>query len=227
MTLRDWLPIGIAFLIPLVIAYGTWKITEQQNKIEEQRAQDLALLGYLDQMSTLVLEDLTNPKLQMLMRARTLAVLRRLDTSRKEEVMRYLIDAELVQQSVGRTFEISGPIFELSGAKLSGVNLYRADLWGANLSHADLSHADLSHANLSHANLSFANLRHANLRKTALSAAILISADLRGVEGITNEELERQAWSLEDATMRDGQRYEEWLKDKEGRGEDGENSGPS
>jgi hypothetical protein len=43
---------------------------------------------------------------------------------------------------------------------------------------------------------------------------------------ITEQELERQAKSLEGATMPNGQKYEEWLKDKEGSGEDAENSGP-
>jgi hypothetical protein len=56
----------------------------------------------------------------------------------------------------------------------------------------------------------------------------LREADLRGAnlfsaEGITNEELEQQAASLEGATMPDGQKYEDWLKDKEGSGKDAEN----
>ena len=66
-ALRDWLPIVGALPIPLVIAAGTWGITWQQGKIEEQRAQadrelseqraqDEALRAYLDQLSTLLLE---------------------------------------------------------------------------------------------------------------------------------------------------------------------------
>ena len=72
---------------------------------------------------------------------------------------------------------------------------------GANLSAADLSRANLSKANLS-------------------------GVDLSGARGITNEELEQQAGSLEGATMPNGQKYEDWLKDKVGRVEDGENSSP-
>jgi hypothetical protein len=67
MTLRDWLPIFGTLLIPVVIAAGTWGITWQQGKIEEQRAQadreiqeqraqDEALQAYLDQMNQLILE---------------------------------------------------------------------------------------------------------------------------------------------------------------------------
>jgi hypothetical protein len=47
---------------------------------------------------------------------------------------------------------------------------------------------------------------------------------LQYARGVTNEELEEQAYSPEDATMPDGQKYEEWLKS---RGKGGENSSPS
>jgi hypothetical protein len=48
----------------------------------------------------------------------------------------------------------------------------------------------------------------------------LFGADLRGAEGITNEELEQHAQSLKGATMPNGQKYEDWLK-SEDRREDG------
>jgi uncharacterized protein YjbI with pentapeptide repeats len=66
----------------------------------------------------------------------------------------------------------------------------------ANLRYADLSGADLSDANLSQANL---------------SNAVLVRAT-----GITNKQLEKQAFTLEGATMPNGQKYEDWLKSKEG-----------
>ena len=59
-----------------------------------------------------------------------------------------------------------------------------------------------------------------------LSDAVLSNADLSDATGVDIEELERQAASLEGATMPNGQKYEDWLKSK-GRREDGENSGPS
>jgi hypothetical protein len=48
---------------------------------------------------------------------------------------------------------------------------------------------------------------------------------LAGVK-ISEEQL-MACQSLKGATMPNGQKYEEWLKGKEGCGEDGENSGPS
>ena len=62
-----------------------------------------------------------------------------------------------------------------------------------------LSGADLSGAPLSGADLSYANLSNA--------------------EGVTNQQLERETSSLFQATMPNGQKYEDWLKSRE---EDGE-----
>jgi hypothetical protein len=52
-----------------------------------------------------------------------------------------------------------------------------------------------------------------------LDRANLRSANLSGTEGITNELLGDRAYYLEGATMPNGQKYEDWLKDKESRGE--------
>jgi uncharacterized protein YjbI with pentapeptide repeats len=118
----------------------------------------------------------------------------------------------------------------LSYADLSHANLRHADLSRAHLTDTDLSHADLSHANLSHAsgklNLGGATLKYADLSGARLKGANLSDANLNDASGITNEELEQQAASLEGATMPNGQKYEEWLKSK-GSEEGGENSGTS
>jgi uncharacterized protein YjbI with pentapeptide repeats len=93
------------------------------------------------------------------------------------------------------------------GGILIGVNLSSSVHWGG----ADLREAILREVDLSRAILGRADLRGANLR-----SAIVIGEQVV------------QAHSLEGATMPNGQKYEEWLKDKEGRREDdGKNSGPS
>jgi uncharacterized protein YjbI with pentapeptide repeats len=132
----------------------------------------------------------------------------------------------------GTNVRLSG----LSGLRLSGTNLRGTDLRGANLSGTDLSGAADLMANLSWANLSSADLRGANLDEASLRGADLSDAKLENVsllavslkdaKGITNEQLEQHAKELGDATMPNGQYYEDWLKSK-GRGEEGENSGPS
>jgi Pentapeptide repeats (8 copies) len=227
MTVRDWLPIVGALLIPVVIAAGSWRITWQQGKIEdqraqteqelaEQRAQDEALQAYLSQMSTLLLEkDLRSSdessEVRTLARARTLTVLGRLDPSRKDAVLRFLWEAALIQRVAGRQ-----PVISLVGADLSGTNLSLYDLRGVDWTGVDLSDATLQGA----------NLYNADLRGAKLSDPDLSGANLTMAQGVTNEQLKQQAHSLEGATMPNGQKYEDWLKSK-GSGVDGENSGPS
>jgi uncharacterized protein YjbI with pentapeptide repeats len=104
-------------------------------------------------------------------------------------------------QCVEGSVENRESIVSLAGADLSGVYLLRdADLFNADLRDAKLSSADLSVAYLSEANLSY--------------------ADLKDARGVTGEQLEEQAKTLERATMPNGQKYGQWLKSK-GRGEVG------
>jgi len=117
------------------------------------------------------------------------------------------------------------PNADLTYADLSGANIFSANLRWAILPDADLSGADLRRAFLSDAILERADLSGANLKEANLSVAWFDGADLSGAylgraEGITNEELDQQAASLEGATMPDGQKYEDWLKSKDRR-EDG------
>jgi uncharacterized protein YjbI with pentapeptide repeats len=114
---------------------------------------------------------------------------------------------------------------DLSYADLSGANLRKADLRGTDLLGANLSYADLSEAYLSEA-------KGATMRKADLSGAYLLWANLRGrtdvrvaysieTKGWTKEQvLAAEADSLEGATMPNGQKYEDWLNDKESRGGD-------
>jgi hypothetical protein len=100
----------------------------------------------------------------------------------------------------------------LNGAKLDPANFEEADLGSAHLEKADLEGADLrgaklDKANLSEADLTGANLTEANLSKAILRGAILRNANLSSAEGITNEELEQQATTLEGAIMPDGSEH--------------------
>jgi uncharacterized protein YjbI with pentapeptide repeats len=210
---------------------------QAERELAVQRAQDEALQAYLDQMSALLLEkDLRasdeDSEVRTLARARTLTVLARLDPSRQTAVMEFLVEAELVQRTGGRE-----PIIRLSGVNIEGANLTEADLRGADLRGADLCEtylndaeldgAHLNGAYLCNAELRGADLRSADLKGVDLSGAYLREADLSHVEGVTNEELEQQTYSLEGATMPNGQKYEDWIKDREDRKEDAENGGPS
>jgi uncharacterized protein YjbI with pentapeptide repeats len=177
-----------------------------------------------------------------LAQALTSTAILRLDAEHNESVTHFLINSGLAVRSKDSARLLRGST--LSHATLGGAHLPNADLGDADLSGADLSNAlldnadlmahlpnaDLSSANLigadlSEANLSGANVSEANLIGADLSGAVLLNADLSdavldnanlsGAEGITNEQLEQQAASLTGATMPNGQKYEDWLKDIE------------
>jgi uncharacterized protein YjbI with pentapeptide repeats len=193
MTVRDWLPIGGALLVPLVIALGSWAITWQLEKLEnqraeaerelaEQRAQDEALQAYLDQMSHLILdrqllEVEQGDPVHTLAQARTSTAILRLDAEHNESVTHFLITSGLSVRSKDSPRLLRGST--LSHAKLSGAHLPNADLGDADLSGADLSNALLLNANLIVADLSGADLSNALLDNADL-VADLSNADLSG-----------------------------------------------
>jgi uncharacterized protein YjbI with pentapeptide repeats len=214
---------------------------QAERELAEQQAQDEALQAYLDQMSQLMLErKLLEAKegapVHTLAQARTSTVILRLDAEHNDSVFRFLMNSGLAVRSdasvrlpgLARSSEASPRLLSeitLSHAKLSGAYLGEADL-----SYSDLSGADLSDANLLVANLSNADLSNADLSWAALSGADLSNADLSGanlshVIGPTNDELDQQTVDLEGATMPNGQKYEEWLKDKKAQGEEEKNEG--
>src|ERR671920_1956229 len=212
MTVRDWLPIVGALLVPLVLALGIWAITWQLEKLEnqrakaerelaEQRAQDEALQAYLDQMSQLILDrqlleveqgyPVHEPgdPVHTLAQARTSTAILRLDAKHNESVTHFLITSDLSVRSKDSARLLRGST--LSHAKLSGAHLPNADLGDADLSGADLSNslmvnanlvAHLPNADLSGASLINADLREANLLGADLSNANLIGADLIGAD---------------------------------------------
>ena len=222
----EYLELLSALAIPVVVAVAAAWLTSQQSatqtQIAEQRAQDAALQAYLDQMSSLLLgKDLRaseESEVRTLARARTLTVLGRLDPSHKTEVLRFLMEASLVQVEKC----CKEPVIDLNRAALSDLNfqyarldrahLNSADLSSANLSSAELAYAHLEAArltgaaDLSGADLSGADLDYADLSGADLSSANLSSADLSSAKGVTKERLEAQARTLSGATMPDGQK---------------------
>ena len=101
---------------------------------------------------------------------------------------------------------------------LYATKLQKSDLTRADLRACRLSQADLSNARLERAKLSNADLRDADLSGADLTEAILNNATLEHTTGLSNDQLE-QAASLEGTVMPNGQPYEDWLKDREGRKE--------
>ena len=147
----------------------------------------------------------------------------------REEAIISLVGADLKNADLSRLalwgVQLGGT--DLSGANLRGTELsprdttkfafFRASIFEPRQDavdnahtaqpvtiHASLSRAVLHEANLSNACLRYVDLREADLSNATLEGADLTQANLPGAEGITIEELEKQAKSLEGATMPDG-----------------------
>jgi uncharacterized protein YjbI with pentapeptide repeats len=175
---------------------------QRQRELEEQNAQDAALQTYLDQMGQMLLnEDLRSSEedsdLRTLARARTLTTLRRLDPSRKVAVVRFLVEANLVQR-----VEESSPVISLANADLRGsIDLSGANLEGANLERANLDSADLSDADLSGADLRGAYLAWSSLRQAKLNGANLRGAELRGDPDQSGDDANLSEANLSEANL--------------------------
>ena len=181
-----------------------------------------------------LLDSEENDEARYLARARTLAVLRRADDSQKRSVVEFLAESGLADGRSGADPVVSLANANLAGADLAildylqgadlteadlsdafmmridldSASLARAQLDRADLTDAHLPRADLTDADLPNANLQLADLRGAHLEDTKLEGANLSEANLEGATGVSVEELEEQAVSLEAATMPDGTEHD-------------------
>jgi hypothetical protein len=208
-TLWDWLSL---LIVPAVLALGGYLFTRsesrrtqedayQQRRVDREIAdecrQDDMLQAYLDGMSQLLTDNdrplhraQVGDSRSTVARARTLTVLPRLDGDRKARVVQFLYESDLISKTQ--------PILTLSKADLSGAGLGPLYVGSMELRN-DLSDAKLVGTNL--------------------SGAYLSGADLNSAKGTTKKQLERVK-SLKGATMPNGQKYEDWLKDTEKRQQD-------
>jgi uncharacterized protein YjbI with pentapeptide repeats len=229
MTLRNWLEL---LVVPLVLLGIGLLFQIQQNEveerrleaaqhIEEQRAQDEALQTYLEQMGQMLLDkdrplrqSKEGDEVQLLARARTVTILRRLDSARNRDILQFLREARLVPSN---RYDIQEHIVKLdasnlSEANLKGANLDSFSLQGTDLSGADLRDAYLAWSFLHNAKLNGANLRGANLHgdpdqsgdDADLSDADLSDANLReadlSYDNLSSANL--QGANLTDAVLR-------------------------
>ena len=213
---------------------GAAQIEAENQRAQEERLQTyLEQMGTL-LIDEGLLDSEEDDEARYLARARTLAVLRRADDSQKRSVVEFLAESGLAGGRGGAAPVVSLANANLTRADLAildylrgadlteaflsdafmeridlaEASLARAQLDGVTLTDATLRSADLTDANLSNANLRLADLRGADLEDANLEGANLSEADLEGATGVTVEELEEQAASLEAATMPDGTEHD-------------------
>ena len=122
----------------------------QTAELEEQRANQAALLKFFELGGQLLREPSEADYLSPILRAQTLTLLEALEPGHKRILLQFLHESSLL-----------GP--EKPGFSLQGANLREANLAGANLHEV----------NPERANLGWANLLEANLKEADLSGAFL------------------------------------------------------
>ncbi|MEX0267638.1 pentapeptide repeat-containing protein [Leptolyngbyaceae cyanobacterium UHCC 1019] len=186
------------FLFPLLLAIGGYFFQYFQQGIADERYREEALQSYYKDMRELMLEKKLNvatsrDQVRSIARARTLSVLRRLDTQRRGLLTLFLKESDLIvlktddkrnliKDKDGKLIDQIG-IISMSGANLASADLRDMDLrqvsfWYARLMNSQLQGADLRKANLGKANLEGANLNGANLEGAHLDGANLKGANL-------------------------------------------------
>ncbi len=184
-TLWDWLQL---LIVPLVLAVGGFWLSQMQKKTEQRSTTDnqreTALQAYIDKMSELILKDhlgeqTANGELKP-ERGEVEEVKVFVQKVRAQKIARVRTLTVLPRLDKGRKKSVLQFLFEarlIDKDKNNIVNLSGANLSGAFLYNANLGRADLSQANL------------------------------KGATGITIEELEKEAKTLQGATMPDGSKH--------------------
>lgn len=176
-TLWDWLEvIGIPVIVVIIAgvfgfaAQRAGRRAEEQRERDTDRAREITLRAYLDDMTKLILEhklrdSKENSAERAVAHAQTFMALRTLDGPRKGVLLQFLKESQLINKGK--------PI----------ISLDLADLTSANLSSADLSGADLRGVNLRDADLRYTNLRDCDLTEAVVTREQLDSArDLSGAK---------------------------------------------
>lgn len=195
-TLWDFADLAI---VPILVALVAYYLNQNQKRIEQvattERSQETELQNYLDRMTELLLREKPYDDQEELetrnvvVRARTLSVLKNLDPLRKASVLRFLFESKLLNVVTDADFSR----VSMSNGILPGAYLFKANFNFANLSFANLEKSILSDCSFYSADLSFgrfnrADLTFAKLRDADLSGANLIDANLADAD-LTNAKL--------------------------------------
>ena len=208
-TLWDWMDL---LIIPFVLAIGAFFLNRSERAVERQiaeerrkedrkladeraelergiakdRQQEAALQAYIGRMSELLLEKklrtTKQKEVREVARTLTISVIRGLDNSRKNIVLQFLYEANLIRTNsciIGLKGVNFGGLY-LQNTNLQKVDLCNVNFRGADMMDTDLSGAYLKSADLYHANLHYAYLEDANLEYAVLERADLGDACLRG-----------------------------------------------
>jgi uncharacterized protein YjbI with pentapeptide repeats len=211
-TLWDWLQLLVIPLALVAVGFVLSSLqSEREQRREEQRTEraqrrearqaardreiaadnrrEEALRGYLQEMSDLMLEGRLlrgrrSSDARLVARTLTLTVLRRLDGQRKAAVARFLTEAHLLEQGLGRR-----PRIDLAGADFRGVELGAGSFGAVPVDGvvgggvlASFSGADLRGAVFRNATMVSTRFENARLAEADFGGATLVEVDFRGAD---------------------------------------------
>ncbi|MFG6105410.1 pentapeptide repeat-containing protein [Leptothoe sp. EHU-05/26/07-4] len=168
--------------VPLVLA-GAGSIISSQ--FQREANQNATIKEYFDQLDTLtfqqgLLSDAPKPGAIVLAQGRTVAALRQLDISRKQQLISFLLASGLsFSQGDGTESIISFKQQNLSGIDFRGLDLTNIDFQGVYLDKANLQDAYLGSANFQDAYLESTNFQGAYLGFANFQGAYLGRANLQ------------------------------------------------
>lgn len=210
-TIWDWLELIVAPVLIAIIAgaftlnanKNTNNILTQRHDAEIDRNQQALLNEYLKETSRLIEQKLLTSNKdyktqRIIAHARTLTLLKTLDSNRKGELIQFFISTGLL--------ELSNPIIDLNRADLTETDfenesLAKVNLSGANFKKANFKGADLteskfngfregntefvSQTQFNEANLSGADFSGADLTSVTFRGADFTNADLTNAKSLT------------------------------------------
>lgn len=205
-TLWSWLEL---LIVPAILAFSVIFFNEQarvrQRTSELDRFREETLQKYLDSMAELLIDNASElDKMPAHIRSvallRTVTVLRRLDTTRMQEVINFLQDSHFLSNEIALLKGARLTEIDLSELKLSLLNLQGADFTGSKMRGIDLSGSNLSEADFTLVDLTGSNLNDADLTDADLSGATLTGAYLSQAK-LLNANIGNTTWT--DATLPD------------------------
>ena len=172
--------------IPFVLFLATQRYEENLQQRELERLRQEAVTGYLEQLSTIMLDldgdflDPENAELRTLTTAATMATLTdpNLNGERRTQILRFLSRTGLVHGDRSN-YSPSIPDKDYIALNFQGVQLIGTDLSFTTFGPVSFENADLNSANLQGADLNRANLQGASLVRANLRGAFLVSANLQ------------------------------------------------
>jgi uncharacterized protein YjbI with pentapeptide repeats len=240
-TVYDWLTLLSSILLPFAIAAFTIVITMQENNeqhenrehdlliaalrreqdqhIAEQQRNETLLSNYLRDISNLILKyghQLDDHKARITAATVTLTAIQRLNTEKKQFIVRYLYRRTFIDQTESdQPFELKGAdlsnieltnhliindhsIRKYNGLFLPFVYLTNASFIYLIISYSNFAHSDLSGANFSYSFIQYgyfksAQLQNCDFRYADITDIDFTNANLTGAH-ITDEQLQQAAF---------------------------------